>query len=507
MPSPFLPARKIDRHGFTAHRRAVGRVVAVAVALVASTLGVLSPAVAQTRPFSDTSQDAYYSEAVNALAGGGVFDGTECAQGMLCPGDPMDRKTMAVWTVRALDGEDPAQIPSSRFPDVAADSFHGPFIERMFELGVTGGCGDGTVFCPDDTVTRDQMAVFLTRAFDLDPGPDPVFTDVAPDAWYYDQVAALAASGITAGCGDGTTFCPRQQTTRAQMATFLARATGLVETPTATPTQPSQTYKAVTAGNGQSCAIATDNTITCWGANDFGQADAPTGNFEAVTAGGFHTCALRTDNTITCWGRNVSGQADAPTGNFKAVTAGFEHTCALRTDNTITCWGARLRSDYGPSNPPTTGNFKAVTAGGFHTCALRTDNTTTCWGRYAFGPTGAPSGNFEAVTAGFDHSCAIATDDTITCWGEDGYGQADAPSGNFKTVTAGSGYSCAIATDDTIVCWGNNSNGQADAPSGNFEAVTAGSGYSCAIATDDTIVCWGSERPSPEGVRWASGGG
>ena len=87
------------------------------------------------------------------------------------------------------------------------------------------------------------MAVFLTRAFDLDPGPDPVFTDVAPDAWYYDQVAALAASGITAGCGDGTTFCPHQQTTRAQMATFLARATGLVETPTATPTQPSQTYK------------------------------------------------------------------------------------------------------------------------------------------------------------------------------------------------------------------------------------------------------------------------
>ena len=231
MPSPSLPARKIDRDGLTAHRRAVGRVVAVAVALVASTLGVLSPAVAQTRPFSDTSQDAYYSEAVGALAGNGIFDGTECAQGMLCPGDPIDRKTMAVWTVRVLDGENPAQILNSRFSDVAADSFHGPFIERMAELGVTTGCGDGTAFCPDDTVTRAHMAVFLTRAFDLDPGPDPGFSDVAPDAWYYDHVAALAASRVTAGCGDGTTFCPSRQTTRAQMATFLARATSLVETP------------------------------------------------------------------------------------------------------------------------------------------------------------------------------------------------------------------------------------------------------------------------------------
>ena len=235
MPSP----RKIVLHRLTGRRRAVGALVAAAVALVAAALGVSSTAAAQTQTFTDISQDAYYSEAVNALASGGIFDGTECAQGMLCPGEPIDRKTMAVWTVRALDGEDPAQIPNSRFSDVAADTFHGPFIERMAELGVTTGCGDGTGFCPDNTVTRNQMAVFLTRAFKLDPGPAPGFSDVAPDAWYYNHVAALAASGITVGCGDGTTFCPRRQTTRAQMATFLARATGLVEHPA--PVEPVNT--------------------------------------------------------------------------------------------------------------------------------------------------------------------------------------------------------------------------------------------------------------------------
>ena len=68
------------------------------------------------------------------------------------------------------------------------------------------------------------MAVFLKRAFDLPDGPDPGFDDVPVDAWYVDQVAALAASGITKGCGDGSGFCPSRATTRAQMATFLHRA-------------------------------------------------------------------------------------------------------------------------------------------------------------------------------------------------------------------------------------------------------------------------------------------
>ena len=131
---------------------------------------------------------------------------------------------MAVWVVRTLEGQDPPTVGKPRFDDIDADSFYAPFIERMAEMGITSGCGDGTRFCPDQHVTRAQMAVFLARAYGLAAGPDPGFADVAPDAWYRREVAGLAASEITHGCGDGTRFCPDQDVTRAQMATFLWRA-------------------------------------------------------------------------------------------------------------------------------------------------------------------------------------------------------------------------------------------------------------------------------------------
>ena len=74
------------------------------------------------------------------------------------------------------------------------------------------------------------MAVFLSRAFDLADGPDPGFGDVPATAWFAAEVAKLAASGITVGCG-GSNFCPDRETNRAEMAVFLARATGKIQTP------------------------------------------------------------------------------------------------------------------------------------------------------------------------------------------------------------------------------------------------------------------------------------
>ena len=173
--------------------------------------------------FIDVPPDAFYTEPVTTLAEQGVFEGTEWGDGF-CPGAPIDRKTMAVWIVRLLDGEDPPQVSESRFDDMYRWGLEEPFVERMADLGITTGCGDGTNFCPDDTVTRAQMAVFLSRAYSLPEGPDQGFADVPDDAWYAADVARLAASGITSGCGDGTNFCPGQDTTRAQMATFLWRA-------------------------------------------------------------------------------------------------------------------------------------------------------------------------------------------------------------------------------------------------------------------------------------------
>ena len=172
--------------------------------------------------FCDVPGDAYYATPVADLHLASTFRGTLCDAGF-CPGEPIDRKTMAVWIVRVLDGQDPAPVERSRFDDVDPASFHAGFIERMAERGVTGGCGDGSGFCPDRNVSRAQMAAFLARAYDLPDGPSPAFADVPEDAWYGRDVAKLAASGITGGCADGL-FCPDGATTRAQMATFLYRA-------------------------------------------------------------------------------------------------------------------------------------------------------------------------------------------------------------------------------------------------------------------------------------------
>ena len=198
------------------------------VAWLAASLAVLGLAVepvqAQPGAFADVPSGAYYTAAVVELATDGVFAGTECGDGLFCPDMPVTRWQMAVWTVRVLDGQEPPAIDEYRFIDVDRRHWYAAHVDRMYQLGVTAGCGDGTNFCPDRSVTRAEMAVFLTRAFDLPSGLDPGFADVPTDAWYADQVAAVASSGITSGCGDGTNFCPSLATTRAQIAAFLHRA-------------------------------------------------------------------------------------------------------------------------------------------------------------------------------------------------------------------------------------------------------------------------------------------
>ena len=107
-----------------------------------------------------------------------------------------------------------------------------PFLEDVFWLaqnGITGGCGGaGFRFCAKDPVTRGQMAAFLVRALDLPGTTQDSFTDTAGHLFRND-INALAASGIAAGCGGGR-YCPNAPVTRAQMASFLVRALGLPTT-------------------------------------------------------------------------------------------------------------------------------------------------------------------------------------------------------------------------------------------------------------------------------------
>ena len=158
----------------------------------------------------------------------GLFDGTGCGRG-LCPGEALQRWEMAVWLVRVLDGANPSPLAFTRFADVEYSLWWAAYVDRLAELGVTKGCATGPLrFCPDRAVTRAQMATFLVRAFSLEAAPSAGFADTAGTTHQAD-IDALAAAGMTVGCKtDPLRFCPGRSVTRGQMATFLARALGIV---------------------------------------------------------------------------------------------------------------------------------------------------------------------------------------------------------------------------------------------------------------------------------------
>ena len=174
--------------------------------------------------FSDLDEAGAHRAGVEALAEMGVLEGTDCGAGEFCPTGALPRWVMAVWLVRVLDGVDPARS-GSRFSDVDPDQWWAPFVERLAVLEVTAGCAAGPVrYCPDDSVTRAQMATFLTRAFGLESSSPFGFVDISRST-HAGSIDALAAAGVTAGCAAGPVrYCPDDSVTRGQMATFLVRA-------------------------------------------------------------------------------------------------------------------------------------------------------------------------------------------------------------------------------------------------------------------------------------------
>jgi hypothetical protein len=161
---------------------------------------------------------------INAIKAAGITSGCNPPQNdRFCPRRGLTRAELASLFVRALDLP-PA--PPSGFRDVAG-SVHAANIDALAASGITKGCNppSNTLFCPDRITTRAEMASFLVRALNLPPAVRQPFIDVSGSV-HADNVAALAASGITTGCNPPANdrYCPRDQVTREQIATFLTRA-------------------------------------------------------------------------------------------------------------------------------------------------------------------------------------------------------------------------------------------------------------------------------------------
>ncbi len=221
------------------------------VSILLIVLAALPAAAAELPPggsFFDDDGSVHegYIEAIAAL---GVTRGCNPpANDRYCPEDPVTRGQMAAFLHRALD---PILVPGPAvgFIDDDTSEFEAD-IEWLASVGVTKGCNPpgNDRFCPDDPVTREQMAAFLVRAFGYTDASGGGFEDVVTDSVFLTDINRLATAGITKGCNppDNTRFCPTRSVTRAEMATFLGRALGL--TPTVPPVRPKLAAELVVSG-------------------------------------------------------------------------------------------------------------------------------------------------------------------------------------------------------------------------------------------------------------------
>jgi len=316
-----------------------------------------------------------------------------------------------------------------------------------------------------------------------------------------------------------------------------AVGTGAGPTPTiasagAVPVGAGRTVRAVTAGDGHTCAILDDGSVRCWGSgssgrlgygttNNVGDGSGPTPTIEsagpvplgaghtarAITAGGAHTCAILDDGSVRCWGANTSGQlgygnrnavgsgagptptidsaGPVPLGaghTARAIAAGVNHTCAILDDGSVRCWGANTSGQLGYGNRTPVGDGTGPAIG-------------------AAGPVPLGAGHTaRAIAAGQSQTCAILDDFTARCWGAGGLGQLGYGNANnvgdgsgptptiesagpiffgsgrtARSITAGSNITtCATLDDGTARCWGGSSSGQLGY--GNTSTVGDGTG-------------------------------
>ena len=179
--------------------------------------------------FADVCPDHWAEDYTYAIFNAEITQG--CSQNPLkyCPQETVSRAQMAAFIVRAVEGEPPANYcaTGSPFSDVSPATWPCKYIKRLSELGITEGCGGGN-YCPNDRVTRAQIAAFLIRAIEGEPPANycatgSPFSDVSPATWSCKYIKRLSQLGITEGCGGGN-YCPNDPVTRAEMAAFLARA-------------------------------------------------------------------------------------------------------------------------------------------------------------------------------------------------------------------------------------------------------------------------------------------
>ena len=180
--------------------------------------------------FVDVDPSGIHACSIDALFAAGVTLGCSSEPLRYCPDEPVSRSQMASFLAYALDLVAPDQPVG--FVDVDPSGVHASSIDALFAAGVTLGCSSEPLrYCPDEPVSRSQMASFLAYALDLVAPDQPVgFVDVDPSGVHASSIDALFAAGVTLGCSsEPLRYCPGEPVSRSQMASFLAYALNSLE--------------------------------------------------------------------------------------------------------------------------------------------------------------------------------------------------------------------------------------------------------------------------------------
>ena len=229
-PGPATPtATHTATHTATATATATQSPTATSTATASPTATLTN---VPTATFADVSTGSPYWPYIETLYQSGITGGCGTSPLNYCPNSVVTRAQMAVFLLRAKHGSGyvPPAATGAVFTDVSSGHWAGAWIEQLFAEGITGGCGGGQ-YCPETAVTRDQMAVFLLRAEHGSGYVPPAasgtqFADVPPGFWAGPWIEQLVAEAITAGCGGGN-YCPSVPVTRDQMAVFLVKTFNL----------------------------------------------------------------------------------------------------------------------------------------------------------------------------------------------------------------------------------------------------------------------------------------
>jgi hypothetical protein len=176
--------------------------------------------------FADVPTSNIFHNDIITIATAGITAG--CGGSNYCPSSLVSRAQMAPFLLKSEHGS--AYIPppcTGLFADVPCPSPFANWIEQLAHENVTAGCGGGN-YCPDSSITRAQMAVFLLKTKNgsayVPPPATGIFGDVPVGSFAADFIEALYNAAITGGCSSSPLlYCPNNPVNRAQMAAFLVK--------------------------------------------------------------------------------------------------------------------------------------------------------------------------------------------------------------------------------------------------------------------------------------------